>query len=124
MIWSLTTNVEVEKDGKPAFLDVLVTRNRLTHSLHTSVYRKPTHTDCCLHYRSYHSPPIKNGIIKTLLHRSTTICRDRDSQKWEVAHIFSMFLRNGYPLTSFAGCFKTTYTHEICIHMILLSSYS
>ena len=94
---SINFTMELEKEDKLPFLDVLVTRNRLTQTLHTSVYRKPTHTDRYLHYRSYHSPTIKNGIIKTLLHRSTTICCDRESRKQEVAHIFSVFLHNGYP---------------------------
>ena len=79
------------------FLHVLVTRNPQSHTTRTTVHRKPTYTDRYIHYRSYHPPSTKNGIIRTLLHRSKTICLDPESQNNEVSHLTSVFQQNWYP---------------------------
>ena len=42
-------------------------------------------------------PSTKNGIIRTLLHRSKTICLDPESQNNEVSHLTSVFQQNWYP---------------------------
>ena len=62
----------------------------------TEVYRKPTHTDRYLHYLSYHPPAVKSGIIRTLLHWSRKLCQDSTSLDREIAHLTTVFQRNGY----------------------------
>ena len=74
-----------------------MSRDGESNTLVTRVYRKPTHTDRYLHYRSYHPPAVKNGIIRTLLHRSRNICQDTTTLNQELAHLTTVFQRNGYP---------------------------
>ena len=60
--------MEVEENNKISFLDVLVERKDF--SIATSVYRKPTHTDRYLNYRSHHHPKTKTGIVSCLKRRA------------------------------------------------------
>ena len=55
---SIKFTLEMEKDGKFPFLDVLVTC-RTDGSLSHTVYRKPTHTNRYLHADSHHDPAQK-----------------------------------------------------------------
>ena len=68
-----------------------------TGRLRTEVFRKPTHTDRYLHYRSYHHHSTKQGIIKTLTHRCQTIYRDDEARRAEQLHLNKVFKSNGYP---------------------------
>jgi hypothetical protein len=45
------------------FLEVLVVRKEMT--LANKVYRKPTHTDQYLNFRSNHPPHVKRGLINS-----------------------------------------------------------
>ena len=49
--------MELEKDLSIPFLDVRVTRSTGGNPSH-QVYRKPTHTDRYLNYRSFHHPSV------------------------------------------------------------------
>ena len=63
-----------KEDKTIPFLDVLLTL-QADGSLGHKVYRKPTHTDRYLHYKSFHHPSIKNSVFnKTLINRAKTIC--------------------------------------------------
>ena len=62
--------MDKEVEGTLPFLDVQVSRDGDSNTLVTGVYWKPTLTDRYLHYRLYHPPAVKNGIIRTLLQRS------------------------------------------------------
>ena len=66
----------------------------------TEVYRKSTHTDRYVNFRSYHPPSVKHGIIHTLAHWAETICNDGDSLKCEKKHLTTVFKSNGYPPVS------------------------
>ncbi|XP_042202209.1 uncharacterized protein LOC121852182, partial [Callorhinchus milii] len=66
---SIRFTMEVEKDGKLPFLDILFER-RPDGSLGHSVYRKAIHTDSYLKPDSHHHPSQKNSLIKTLYHRA------------------------------------------------------
>ena len=46
------------------------------------VYRKPTHTDRYLNYKSIHHPKVKSSLGKTLVNRAYSIC-DEGSIKQE-----------------------------------------
>ena len=48
----ITFTIEHEQDGQIPFLDTLVSRNDGTVT--TKVYRKPSHTDRYLDFRSHH----------------------------------------------------------------------
>ena len=85
--------MEIENNNSIAFLDVLVSKNnsRLT----TTVYRKPTHTDRYLNYRSNHHPLIKSGIIKCLRNRALNVCSEGNFPS-ELNRLYNVFRANGY----------------------------
>ncbi len=56
-------------------------------TLSFSVYRKPTHTDHYLQFGSNQPLQHKLGVIRTLVHRSSTICSNRDEQALEIQHL-------------------------------------
>ena len=59
-------------DGSMPFLDILVTPKK-DGSLSTSVYRKPTHTDCYLQGDSHYTISSKYSVVGTLHHGTKTI---------------------------------------------------
>ena len=74
--------MEHEEDGKLPFLDVCITHvgNKLT----TSVFRKKTHIDRYLNFRSHHHPRVKTGIISCLHERVIRTCNNRKSLDKEI----------------------------------------
>ena len=86
--------MEVEKDGKSPFLDILVARKG--SKLITTVYRKKTHTNRYLNFRSHHHPRVKTGIISCLRVRAHNIC-DNTTLTSEKKHLQHVFESNGYP---------------------------
>ena len=87
----ITFTVDIENDHKIVFLDVQIIRN--DNTLETLVYRKPTHTNQYLNFRSNHHPRIKLGIIQCLTQRAKKIC----SEDRELKILKEVFLANGYP---------------------------
>ncbi len=88
--------METESNNQLPFLDITVKRTG-PNKIKTEIYRKQTHTDRYLNYRSYHPHHIKNGIINTLNHRAKAICKDQTSLAQETNHLRSVFRSNGYP---------------------------
>ena len=84
----MTTNI--------AFLDTLVTREP-DGKLHTSVYRKPTHTDQYLAYDSHHPQSVKRGIVKCLHDRAKRIITKPSGTAQEKKHLSTVLVANGYP---------------------------
>ena len=68
---------EIEEDGKLPFLDCLVSHDN--NELHTTVYRKPMHTDRLLDESSYNPTSHKATTIKTLTRRAQLVCDTTDS---------------------------------------------
>ena len=66
--------MEEEKQGQFPFLDALV--ERVSQQFHTSVFRKPTHTDSYIHYNSNHHPSTKIGTILCLKKGLNTYAKD------------------------------------------------
>ena len=83
-------------DGKLQFLDTLVYRDPDGH-LHTSVYRKPTHTNQTLNFNSHHPLHQKLGVVKTLSRRAINICSDEDRLASERKVLDRAFRECGYP---------------------------
>jgi hypothetical protein len=74
LITSIVGNLlEAEIASAILFLDVMVIKIGCT--VDTEVYRKPTHTGHYLHFQLNHLPHVKRGVIQSLYHRSTTICK-------------------------------------------------
>ena len=66
--------MEREEDGTIPILDVHMKRDG--DKLTTSVYRKPTHTDCYLNYDLHHHPKVHPaGIVDGLSNRAKRICK-------------------------------------------------
>ncbi len=94
---SIKFTIEQENDQLSlSFLDIALTRNP-DGSLKHSVYRKPTHTDRYLNYRSFHHPQIKSSVSKTLVNRAYNVC-DKESINKELAHLNVVLQQNGFPI--------------------------
>ncbi|XP_015119538.1 uncharacterized protein LOC107042849 [Diachasma alloeum] len=86
--------IEIEEQKSLPFLDVLVHRNEVG-SLGHRVYRKPTHTDRCLHTSSHHHSSEKKSVISSLMYRALTISQPEYLEA-EVQHLNEAFNNNGY----------------------------
>ena len=86
--------MEKETKGSIPFLNVHVKDGS---KLATSVYRKPTHTDCYLHYSSHHHPNVKSGVVFCLQHRAEGICKQDSALADERKHVQNVLMTNGYP---------------------------
>ena len=62
---NLQFTLETETDGKIPYLDVLIIRN--VNKLNFTVYRKPTHNNRYLHFKSNHPPQVKRGVVISLV---------------------------------------------------------
>ena len=64
--------IEEEKDGALPFLDTLLKRDK-DDRLNISIYRKSTHTDRYLHFKSHHPIHVKRGVVRCLHERARRI---------------------------------------------------
>ena len=85
---------ETEENGKLPFLDCLVSRDN--NELHTTVYRKPTHTDRLLDESSYNPTSHKATTIRTLTRRAQLVCHTPDSLRDENRYLERVFHKNNY----------------------------
>ena len=88
--------MESEDNQSLHFLDVLVTKNN--HTLHTKIYRKPTHTDRYLHFDSHHPKHQKLSVARTLHDRARTHNTYYADKLQEISKIRSVLQLNGFPL--------------------------
>lgn len=86
--------MEKESNRRIPFLDMLVERKEA--ELSTKVYRKNTHIDRYIHFKSYHHPRVKSGVISCLKNRAEKVC-DQEHLGAERAHLKRTFKANGYP---------------------------
>ena len=70
-------------------------------SLSTKVYRKKTHTDQYLAFKSHHPLHHKLGVVRTLLDRSDSIITKPEDREKEEEHVCQALKRCGYPDWSF-----------------------
>ena len=90
--------VEEEADRSLPFLDVEVRRGE-DGSLKTAVFRKATHTDKYLDFKSHHSVQHKESVIRSLVIRGDSFPSDEAERSAEVRHINRTLRQNNYPRT-------------------------
>ena len=78
------------------FVDTLLAKKD-DGTIKVLVYRKKTHTDQYLNFRSHHPLHQKLGIVRTLLNRCDTIVTEEQDKKKEQKHIHSAMKTCGYP---------------------------
>jgi hypothetical protein len=87
--------MELESNNQLPFLDLLISRNDC--SLSTSIYRKPTHTQCYINWRSNHSKSMLLGTLKGLIHRAHLLTDKKEDLLRELLLLEDVFIANGYP---------------------------
>jgi hypothetical protein len=87
--------IERESNSVLNFLDISV--KRLSDRLVTKVYRKDTHTQRYIHWRSNHSKNCKLGVLKGLIHRAHLLCDHKENLLCELNLLRDVFISNGYP---------------------------
>ena len=86
--------MEREKEGRIAFLDVLVSKDG--DRLSTTVYRKPTHTDRYIPFHSHHHPSVLTGVMQGMRNRALRVSDDT-SRPAEMQHLEEVFTANSFP---------------------------
>jgi len=79
-----------------AFLDVSVC-GQDNGQLANKVYRKPTHTERYLAFKSHHPFAHKKAVVKSLTNRASNIPTTSDYRAKELKQVTSALLANGYP---------------------------
>ena len=79
-------------DGSIPFLDTLATPGS-DNTLLTTVNRKATHTDQCLHWDSHCNIFTKKSVYNTLTHRICTVCANTQLLHKEEDHIRGALVR-------------------------------
>ena len=65
--------------------------------IHTTVYRKPTHTDRYLEWNSNHPISTKRSVIQALIHRAKVVCSTPELVAREMDYLNKVLHRNSYP---------------------------
>ncbi len=99
---------ELKKDRSLSFLDVTVTRPLFDSEsglqkepLQIALYRKPTHTDHYLQYKSSHPQNLKKTLFRSLVlraHRLLHCCSSQLNHKLQYLRAAFSHSNNGYPL--------------------------
>ena len=95
--------VEQEAENQLPFLDVRVMRDE-TGKLKPTVYRKKTHRDRYLPFKSYLGIQAKTNSVRTLMKRAYDLTSDQHLRKEELQHVRGVLLSNGYPTGMLRKC--------------------
>ena len=87
---------EMQENNKIAFLDTLV-HIKPDGTTKTTIYRKATHTDQYLDFKSNHHIKQKIGIIGTFQHRIKKLITEDEDKKQETRHVRKALKRCGHP---------------------------
>ncbi len=68
--------------------------------LTSTVYRKPTHTDRYLHFKSHHPNHVKRGVVRCLYQRARRVTNMSENLKEEEKHLHKVLQSNGYDNTT------------------------
>ena len=95
---------EVKEEDSIPFLDIKITRNNVTNTLNTNVYRKPTFSGVFSNYESFIPLCFKIGLLMTLLFRAFTICSNVELRNAEFSKLKNILLKNAYPADMIDKC--------------------
>ena len=87
--------MEGGKDNCISFLDIFITRGHIG-TLDTNIYRKPTHSERYLNFKSEHPLEHKSAVVNALTHRANSLIRDDTKKRMELKHIQNVLTLNGY----------------------------
>ena len=87
---------ELEENNALAFLDTLTVREP-DGNLKGKVYRKPTHIDQYLNFKSNQPLQHRFSIVCTLHHRADSVTADPEDPRQEKQHIHKALHKCGYP---------------------------
>ena len=97
---SINTNIKftikIESEGSIAFLDTKTTRQD-DCSITVSVYKKATHTDHYLDFKSHHHPQHKHSVVRTLMDRAKNIPSTEEEALRETKPVAEVLTANNYP---------------------------
>ena len=91
----ISFTIELEKNGKIAFLDTLVSRTNGVVVI--DIFRMPTHTDLYLDFSSHHAKEHKISTASTLLFRASNLPSSFKGKIRETNHVKAVLEANGYP---------------------------
>ena len=97
---SIQFTYEEETEGKLPFLDTLIVKKE-DDTVKLLVYRKPTHTDQYLNYKSHHSLHQKLGVIRTLFDRKDNLVTEEADKDQEEQKVQTALQLCGYPQWTF-----------------------
>ena len=88
--------IEPETNSKLPFLD-LCTHILDDGSTKLTIYRKPTHTDQYLNFKSHHPLVHKRSVVRTLTTRAQEYVTNQTDKKAEPVHVRATLRANDYP---------------------------
>ena len=97
---SIKFTYEEETEGKLPFLDTLIVKKE-AGTVKLLVYRKPTHTDQYLNYKSHHPLHQKLGVIRTLYDRKDNLVTEEADKDQEEQKVQTALRLCGYPQWTF-----------------------
>ena len=97
---SIKFTYEQESEGSLPFLDTLIVR-KADGTIKLQVYRKPTHTDQYLNYKSHHPVHQKLGVVRTLMDRKDHIVTEEEDKINEEKRVEEALKICGYPTWAF-----------------------
>ena len=101
---SIKFTIETELNLQLPFLDTLI--KKTGNTFETSVYRKKTHTNRYLHFKSNHHMNIKTGVVKSLYDRAKIICSNDQIFNNEKEFIKKVLKNNAYPQNLVTNTFR------------------
>ena len=93
---SIKFAIEGKKDNCISLLDIPVTRDHIG-TFDKNIYRKPTHSERYLNFKSEHPLEHKSAVVNALTHRANSLIRDENKKRMELKHIQNVLTLNGYP---------------------------
>jgi hypothetical protein len=103
--------LEREKTGVLPFLDMSIKRQG--KDFITKVYRKETHTQRYVNWRSNHPRNCLLGVLKGLIHRAHLICDLKEDLLDELSLLKDVFIANGYPTHLVEKTIKQSWNVEL-----------